>query len=553
MSLNDEAQSDVAFRRWLAALDAALAGGRQDEALSIARALPQAGGVGSVASLQVAGAVLQQAGAFDEAIALHRRAVKLAPGAARVKAGLADCLFDARRPEAALAAWDEALALTPDDPEILSGKARVLHGLGRVDEAGDLFRRARQGDKRCFKALFGLALLALEAGRLEEAEVLTVVLRELAPDRSDVRWLAARTAFGRGEMATAERRIEEMLRDPRLTLAQRAEALLMRGGILDQAGSPSLAFAAAVEGKAIQRRLFAERASAREGEIAKLNRLAHWFGRAGAGAWGPARSLSGSMDGEAMRHVFLVGFPRSGTTLIEQALAGHQDVAALEEAPTLSDAYAAFLASDEGCERLARLTGGEADQWRARYWAAVRAHGIEAGGKVFLDKAPGGTLTLPLIAKLFPRAKVLFALRDPRDVVLSCLRNAFQMNAMTYAFTTLEETAACYGACMALAEVYRGVLAADLLDVRLEALIDDFAGGLAEICRFIGIEAQPAMLDIAATARRRSVRTPSAAQVRAGLNRGGVGRWRAYAPELAPVMESLAPWIERFGYGEGRI
>ena len=244
----------------------------------------------------------------------------------------------------------------------------------------------------------------------------------------------------------------------------------------------------------------------------------------------------------------LVGFPRSGTTLLEQVLAGHPDVVTLEEAPTFAAPYAEFMASDDRLQRLARLAPPEINLWRDRYWAEVRGHGVEPRGRLFVDKAPAGTLYLPLVAKLFPEAKVLFALRDPRDVVLSCLRQSFQLNAMTYAFTTLNGTARCYAACMGLAEVYRTVLPLDLLEVRHEYLVQDFDAVLADIAGFLGLTITPRMADIAETARRRVVRTPSAAQVRERLNARGIGRWRAYAEQLSPVMETLAPWVERFGY-----
>jgi len=96
------------------------------------------------------------------------------------------------------------------------------------------------------------------------------------------------------------------------------------------------------------------------------------------------------------------------------------------------------------------------------------------------------------------------------------------------------------------------VLPIQPLEVRYERLVDDFASELGRIAGFLGLEVTPAMLDVAATAGRRVVRTPSAPQVRAGLNRQGLGRWRAYADELAPVAPILAPWLVRFGYGVER-
>jgi len=138
--------------------------------------------------------------------------------------------------------------------------------------------------------------------------------------------------------------------------------------------------------------------------------------------------------------------------------------------------------------------------------------------------------------------------RDPRDVVLSCFLSSFQMNALTYAFTDLEVTAAVYAATMTLAETYLKLLPLDVREVRHEALVDNFEGELRDAAAFLGLEFRSEMLDVAATAKARSVRTPSAQQVREGLTKTRLGRWRAYAEELKPVLPTLKPWVKRVGY-----
>lgn len=534
------------LRRRLDGLAAAMRAGRRDQALALAEAMLAEGLVHPV-PLHLAGLARQAQGRFDAAIALFEQRVRMTPNDPAGWSALADGLSAARRQEAALAAYDRALALAPDVPALLCGKARVLRELARSDEAEALFRKALAADPGLTDAQFGLAGLALETGDLEAAEAAARRLLQGRPDALDAAWLAARIAMARGDAQAARERLAPILARPDLSPDQRAEALLLDGEALDALDRPAEAFEAAARGKAIQHAHYAERAASREGETEKLRRLGRWFEAADPEPWRKAPE-AGPALGQADVHVFLVGFPRSGTTLLEQALAGHPRVAALEEAPTLAEPYAEFLADGGGLSRLADITAEDAAAWRARYWAAVAGCGIEAAGRVFLDKAPAGTLYLPLIAKLFPGAKVLFALRDPRDVALSCLRNAFQMNAMTYAFTTLANTAACYDACMAMAQAYRRVLPLNLVEVRHEALVEDFEGELAAIAGFLGIEADAAMARVADTANRRRVRTPSARQVRAGLNRRGMGRWRAYADQLAPVMGTLAPWVERFGY-----
>ena len=491
---------------------------------------------------------LARQGRLEEALALHRRRVALSAGDPQAWAALAACLFQTRRVEESLQAWRRALALAPSDPQLACGLANVLRASGRGAEAEPVFRQALAAAPGWFDAEFGLAMIALETGRIPAARALSEGLIARFPEAPAAQWLAARMAMAQGDFAAAEAWAGRLAGQPGLGAEQMADALLLRGEALDRLDRTAEAFDAARRGKALQHAFHAERAAGRESETAKYRRLKDWFAGADPAAW---RSAGDDAGAPAGGHAFLVGFPRSGTTLLEQALAGHPGIVALEEAPTLAEPYAEFMMSGEGLARLSALSESEIAHWRRRYWAAAAACGAKPEGRLFLDKAPAGTLYLPLVAKLFPRARILFAVRDPRDVVLSCFRNNFGLNAMTYAFTDLQEAAACYDACMAMAEVYRRVLPLDVLDVRHEALVDDLEGGLGSVCAFLGVEPVGAMTDVAATASSRAVRTPSADQVRGGLSRRGLGRWRLYAEQLAPVLPTLSRWAERFGYPAG--
>ena len=491
---------------------------------------------------------LRMEGRFAAAGSIYQSVIQSHPNSFDAWAGLAECCFASRSMESALAAWDRALAIAPASALALSRKAAVYVSLGQSEPARALLAAALAHDSASIPARLGLARLELAAGRTEAATALIAAIDQRRATLPEVLWLSAQVALSRGDAVEAARQLQTLLLQPQLEPSQRADALLLHGEALAEMGDSAAAFATAVAGKAYYHQHYAELAASRESEAAKLTRLANWFKTAAPADWRAPPRLAPAFPHEAAGHCFLVGFPRSGTTLLEQVLAGHPEVRALEEAPTLADHYAEFLSSDDGCRRLAQLTAAEADHWRARYWQVCASHGVDAGGKLFVDKAPAGTLYLPLIAKLFPGAKILFALRDPRDVVLSCLRNAFQMNAMTYAFTTLDGTAECYTACMAMAAVYRQLLHHDILDVRHEALVDDLDAEIARITGFLGLTPDAAMRDFVASARGRSVQTPSARQVRAGLNRRGVARWQGYRRELAPVLPSLAPWVSAFGY-----
>jgi tetratricopeptide (TPR) repeat protein len=494
--------------------------------------------------LRQTAAELQQQGRFGDAATVWRRLLADAPEDSHGWVALAGCLLLDRRPQAALDACEAGLRLLPAEAPIFCAKARVLQSVSRVADAAAAYRDALAVDPDTPEARFGLALQAAEAGDWDAAAGLAEPLVAKPGAGPQLSWLMARVALGRGDAEHSLQHAKAGLAAPDLSPDQRAELALLMGEALDSLGRAPEAFQAFTHGKTALRAFYAVRAAGSEAETAKLNRLADWFDTAD-----PWRASPPAASTLVRGHAFLVGFPRSGTTLLEQALAGHPDLAALEEAPTLADAYAALMTSPAGLERLALLSVAETEHWRAHYWRMVAEAGADPAGRVFLDKAPAGTLYLPLIAKLFPAAKILFAIRDPRDVALSCFRNSFQMNALTYAFTDLVETARCYAASMRMASVYRRVLPLDLAEVRYEALVDDFPGELARICAFLGLEASPGMTDVAATARRRIVRTPSASQIRAGLNRSGLGRWRAYERELSPIQPILAPWVEAFGYG----
>ncbi|MBV8593985.1 MAG: sulfotransferase, partial [Caulobacteraceae bacterium] len=248
------------------------------------------------------------------------------------------------------------------------------------------------------------------------------------------------------------------------------------------------------------------------------------------------------------RHAFLVGFYRSGTTLLEQILASHPDVRILEEKPILETLALEYMADDAGLARLARLGADEAEGLRARYWDEVARAGVAADRAAFVDKLPVGALWAPFIRKVFPGAGLIVIRRDPRDVVLSCFRHRFHPAPILSEFTDLERTARLYAGVMALTELYGERLGIEAMDLRQEDLVADFEGEARRVIDFLGVPWRDEVRGFAADAREREIRTPSADQVRRGLNASGVGHWRGYAAELAPVAPILAPWVAQFGY-----
>jgi tetratricopeptide (TPR) repeat protein len=249
----------------------------------------------------------------------------------------------------------------------------------------------------------------------------------------------------------------------------------------------------------------------------------------------------------AANHLFLLGYPRSGTTMVENILASLPQVVALEERPTLGEADRAFLTDPDGLTRFAALSADALQPYRAAYWQHVAGAGIAAPGQCFVDMDPLKATRLPLIARLFPAARVLIMRRDPRDVVWSCFRTNFSLTTAALDFTSLEGAARHYAAMMELTELARTKLDLGFHEVRYEALVRDFDSETQAMCRFAGLDWSEDLRQFDKTALKRGVSTASAGQVRKGLYDGS-GQWQPYAKYFEPVLPILAPWIEKYSY-----
>lgn len=169
-------------------------------------------------------------------------------------------------------------------------------------------------------------------------------------------------------------------------------------------------------------------------------------------------------------------------------------------------------------------------------------------GAVVVDKFPLNIVVLPLIRRVFPGAKIIFALRDPRDVVLSCYQQRFTINAAMAQFLELGRAGAYYDQVMTLFELCRERLGFDLHQVRYEDVVGDLEGAARALSDFLGVAYEPAMLNYRETALRRDIATPSARQVIEPLYNRSIGRWQRYAEQLEPVLPVLAPWARRYRY-----
>jgi tetratricopeptide (TPR) repeat protein len=444
--------------------------------------------------------------------------------------------------DAAKVAYERVAALEPGNDEALARLSYLAAMRGDYPAALNFGDRAIKRHLRATPPALKLAQFAILRGNHEAARAMAGEALKREPRNAFAEILVAQAELGLGDAGAARVRIERLLAGT-LPAPLRALALWVAAEADDREANTREAFAGYVASKEETRRQFAsEFTGPRVTSYRDLvERSIDYFRNAPGEAWERGTEAPGPQP------AFLLGFPRSGTTLLQQVLAAHPGFATAEEMNPFPAAVNEFFLAQDGWPRLAVLDEAGLARHRETYWRIVRRAVPALEDRSYLDKNPLRTTFLPIVSKLFPGAKILFSVRDPRDVVLSCLRQQFTLSLPMYEFCTLEGSARLYDAVMRLYAVYREKLPLNVLEVRHEDLVADFDGATQRICAFLGVDPHPAMRDVAATTRAHLIKTPSAAQVARGLY-AGEARWRRYKDELAPVMTLLDPWVAHFGY-----
>jgi len=428
-------------------------------------------------------------GARDRPLDLYRRAAALAPASPFPRAMLAKLLEETNDLPGARRAADEALALDPQNPTARLVGALVDRREGRLDEAREAFMSIIYGDGGRTLSRFPPMTRAMVWNR----HALTL------------------DDLGEHDAAFAAFEYAQTLRWS-LPDAQRVD------------GSGVLA------------------AADRAMDAMNRDRLARWT------RWDPG-------DGRA-DPVFLIGFPRSGTTLTEQILAAHPGVVTLDEDSPLADVTAALSgALPDGATGDALDGLGVSDLRRARdaYFDGVasRLGGAALDGTpVLIDKLPLAMLELPTICRVFPGARLIVAIRDPRDACLSAVMRLMVPNPAMANLTSLPRAAAFYEKVMDLWLTVRPNVRHPWIESRYEDLVSDPEASIRRLTDFLELAWDDAVLRHHELVGGKAISTPSYEAVGSGITRRAVARWKQHAERVRPVLPTLAPHLQALGYVE---
>jgi tetratricopeptide (TPR) repeat protein len=461
------------------------------------------------------GLCLEARGKLAEAEAAYRRAVSARPDFPEALNNLAAVLTRTDRPAEAVEVLDGLLARRPEFQEARFNRGAAYYALRRLTEAESDFRHILERQPDHAGAMNELGRVMLKQTRVREAAELfreghrrhaedprflanlagaLEVLNDLpgaeaavekalalAPQAPALLYMRACLEHRLGRFAEARGHLNDML-SKELTREHRSEALFELGEVLDKLGESGDAFRAITSGNALRAQSPAAQGADGARFLARVTRARDGFTRARiqtVAARAPAC--------ERLPPVFFVGFPRSGTTLMERALKAHPRIVTTDERSPLAPILAELSENGTYPEDLEHLTGGQVKELQDRFWAAAETILGPLEERLLVDKMPLNIVNLGLANCLFPDARVLVALRDPRDACLSCFMQRFQFSDAMVNFFDLKRTATTYVAVMKLWLHFRQALSLPWHEYRYEDLVEDFGGTLREVLDFIGL------------------------------------------------------------------
>lgn len=463
-------------------------------------------------------------GAYADAIQFGRDGVKAFPDDPGVYTGLGGALSASRRDDEAREAFMKAIELAPDSEHPYQAALSFFDTLNDSDAMESLVAEAEARGVSLAERRSAHVIARLETRRNRHQDAYDRLIPHYDPKASD-----------------------NINRHIAMTL----------GRVCDKLGRHDEAFQAFTHGNRLAADFERGRGVVRaEDYTHRLDICSEWLDRVSADDSIHARSWDEPADAPVMG--FIVGFPRSGTTLLDTILRSHPDVEVFEEKPLLAHVFPeqarrnGLPSQTNRRDVAASFFGSERAMLRDIYFKQMESLSEYAPGekRVNIDKLPLNLAYANHLKYMFPNGKFIFAQRDPLDSVLSCFMQDFDLNPPMMHFTDIVMAARLYDRVMRLWFRAVDILGIDPVVVQYERLIEDHESQVRPVLDRLGIPWDERVTNYIETARSRGrINTPSATQVIQPLYTTSRARWRRYREHLEPIIPILQPWREKLGYG----
>jgi tetratricopeptide (TPR) repeat protein len=482
-------------------------------------------------------------GDFARALPLYEKLVRQRPGAGLIWYEYGNAASKSRRVELADRAWSKAVQLEPRNAELVGMVGHQYEALRRPEKARACFIQAAAADPRGINPRISLAVLLEKSHRLPEARAAVQECLAIDPQDDQARYFTAVLDRREGHIQEAERGLRDLLAsDPRHPFVRYA-ARYELAQLLDRMERFDEAMVLLKEAKEIVLALADAKLLTRsyDQSAESIRRFTASQPKNILDTWGKYFPLPKRESIPPL--AFLGGHPRSGTTLLEQILDAHPDVAALDE-PT---AFLEVLQPE--FHKSSELSSARVNVLRRHYIQALRDDlGADGAGKMLIDKNPSPTARLPVWLRVFPELRVLIALRDPRDVVLSCYFQNIPLNSANVNFLSLDRLAKHYADLMGIWLAVREWPGFSWIETRYEDVVADMPKEGRRVTEFLGLSWHPDQERYYEKSAAKQLYSPTYQDVTRPVYQRSVARWRAYEKHLAPILPALEPFCRALGY-----
>lgn len=447
-------------------------------------------------------------------------------------------------------AYRRVRELAPHNARLMSTIGVQYQGLRQLDDARTCYEQAVAADPDSVDARISLAVWFEKERRLDEAWGCVEACLARHPRDDQARYFRALLLHRKKKEGEAEIVLRDLIKDgPQYPYVKYAAPHLL-GVVLDQLGQYDEAMRWLITAKA-QVRTITEIAllekSYDEGDRRRREMLAGLTPEM-VRRWRQEPPTST----ERCQIAFLGGHPRSGTTLLEQVLDANPDVLAFDEPLAFHQEIEKelhFKPSPSAADQLDTLPASRRAEMRRRYVKSLlRETPGQPSQRVLVDKNPSATMSLNVWLRVFPELKVIVALRDPRDVIISCFFLNIMLNATNANFLSIERTAKHYADLMDVWLRLREIGGFEWIESRYEDVVANLETEGRKVTEFLGLTWHPDQARYHEAARRKVLYAPTYHDVTQPIYKRAIGRWERYAEALAPVQAKLAPYCRAFGY-----
>ena len=484
---------------------------------------------------------------FETARNLLKKAFEIAPNDAEIRYRYALCCYECLQMEEALAALEGWTDSPSTDESVGAEIGHLLLQLGEPNRAEPAVRRAATAANP--RARYTLAQVLERTNRIDESER---IAEELAADPIALKALGGDLTLLKAQLAQR--------REDHETAVQLFREVLQSTQELHERHYLEFPLAKSLDALKRYAEAFSVLADAHRSQIAYLQRSSPQMVARGAPPMVIAERSTDPADvkqwqlADAPRAerspIFIVAFPRSGTTLLELTLDAHPALVSMDEQPFLQNALDDLLSFGVRYPmRLAPVADEQLESVRANYWKKVARKVELQPGQRLVDKNPLNMLRLPLIKRLFPNSPVILAVRHPCDVILSCFMQHFRAPDFVLLCKDLPTLAAGYRKTFDFWYQQQQILLPRSFEVRYENFVSDFEAQARKIVEFLALPWDASVLEPGKRAlAKRFVSTPSYTQVVQPVTKKAVGRWHHYREHFAECLPILRPYLDKWGY-----